>query len=590
MKRKGKLSPILILVFLVVAPLSAPLRTNYAALNQEPADKLPVLTCPTGSLVAFTKPAEPSVAAAAEKTRVYLRREDSFDQQVWETTAQPVDLPSVSSEQKSEVGIGFVVPPLDRRRYLAWYGATDQTKATDSLTFDAVPQLFVEQGITRGTPDTEVSVQVRIAATERMRLGSPKPESVSVPITLESPDATLAEVLGNPTVPTDETGVARWRVRIKKLGIGALTAKAEQFEPTVMAVVGMPGPGDAFWQAQLTALEQHARALERSTEQELVAAEVNKRMEVDPPEPAGVNPPPRLPVRPPEIARVNPRVPGKPPESVAMDPRARPQRLPPATVTEEFKRAEIQRRQEVATARAAAVQWAKDSEREPPRLAEWQLEPGDVLLVLGSSYFSNSIREFEKRQLGVQAGYSHASLYLGEINGVKMVGEMWGKGFWITPLSVSVAGTIVVDVYRHSQADRTKRTQLAEQAAKAFGETKFFIRKDSPSFWSRGSLLAYAFEQIGLLGLASSDALASAIDVSLRTFVDPRAGGRRKMICSEYVAWAYHDVGLELQVPAWKTLSDLNLLNTHERLHDYTTPNMLALSQSLGRVGRYRGP
>jgi hypothetical protein len=62
------------------------------------------------------------------------------------------------------------------------------------------------------------------------------------------------------------------------------------------------------------------------------------------------------------------------------------------------------------------------------------------------------------------------------------------------------------------------------------------------------------------------------------------------MICSELVAWAYHDAGLELYVPYWKVLSDLNIFTSHERQHDYTTPNMLAHSKNLGMVGRYRGP
>jgi hypothetical protein len=559
MKRLRLVSPFLILALLVVALSAGPLRTNYAALDQDPpAEPPPVMTCPTGSLVAFSKPTEPSVASDAGKIRVYVRREDSFDKQVWQVGAQQVDLPSVSSDQKSEVGIGFVVPQLSRGRYLAWYGALAPAQATDSLTFDAVPLLLAEQGITRGSPLSEVNVQVRIAAITRLRLGSSTPESVSVPVTLQVPDASLAEVVGDRTVRTDDNGVARWRVRIKKLGIGQLIASAEQFEPTVMAVVGMPGPGDAFWQAQLTALQQRARELNVPDKpDELVIAGVN---------------PPTTTVIPGDRSGVAASVGEKVARSTA---RPRPQ----SAVKLEAERA-----------LAAAEEWAKNSEREPRRLAEWELQPGDVLLVLGSSFFSDSIRKFEQRQLGVQAGYSHASLYLGEFGGVKMVGEMWGKGFWITPLAVSVAGTILVDVYRSPQADLARRTELARKAANAFGDAKLFIRSDSPSFFSRGSVLAYAFEQIGLLGLASSDSLAATIKTTLQTIVDPRAGGKRKMICSEYVAWAYHDAGLELEVPAWKSLSNLKLLDTHERQHDYTTPNMLALSKSLSLVGRYRGP
>lgn len=71
---------------------------------------------------------------------------------------------------------------------------------------------------------------------------------------------------------------------------------------------------------------------------------------------------------------------------------------------------------------------------------------------------------------------------------------------------------------------------------------------------------------------------------------DEFAGGRRKMICSELVAWIYRDAGLDLNVTHWKRFSDLKLLTTEDRRKDYTTPNMLATSRSLRQIGRYLGP
>ncbi len=531
MKRKGLLSLNLILAALVVALLSDPLHTNYAAQDVVATNEAPILTCPTGSLLAFSKP-----ALNTASTRVYIRRQDSFDRQTWEVESQQVGLPAKPGDGKTKVEIGFVVPPLDRGRYLAWHGATNPDQAADSLTFDAVPQLLADQGIVRGRPLAEVEVRVRIAATKRVRAGSSVSESVSVPVTLQTRQAPFAEVVSEPTVRTDQNGVARWRVRIKNLGIGELVAStdADQFEPAVMMVVGMPGEGESFF----VALQQREREIQE------VAAAVDRLM-------------PRI------TASV------------------------PSRTTQVEERAKSNREPEGERVGAKLELLAA---LEPRRIGEYELQPGDVLLVLGSSIISDSIRTFEQGQLGGSAHYSHASLYLGQFNGVRMVGEMWGSGFWITPLKVSAAGARVVDVYRFTQADPARRAQLARNAANAFGDARRFIRSDSPSLITRGSVLPYAFEQIVLLGLASRGSLGSVIRLTIQNVVDPTAGGKRKMICSEYVAWAYHDAGLELQVPAWRALSDLNVLTSHERQHDYTTPNMLALSQSLSIVGRYHGP
>jgi len=227
---------------------------------------------------------------------------------------------------------------------------------------------------------------------------------------------------------------------------------------------------------------------------------------------------------------------------------------------------------------------------EPRRVNESELQPGDILLVQGSSSVSQKIREFEQRNLGGVISYSHASLYLGEFHGVRLVGEMWSSGFWITPLPVSVDGTRLVDVYRFQQLDDSKRQELANFTTNMANRSSRLIRSDAPSFFAVGSFLPYAFEEITLLGLAGAGSPARFILFTIQRLVDPNAGGRRKMICSELVAWTYHDVGLELEVPYWKVLSDLNIFTTHERQHDYTTPNMLAHSQNLALVGRYRSP
>jgi hypothetical protein len=149
-------------------------------------------------------------------------------------------------------------------------------------------------------------------------------------------------------------------------------------------------------------------------------------------------------------------------------------------------RAELQ----ATAARAAVREWAAALEANEPRgFCEAELQPGDVLIVLGSSIVSEAIRNFEQRQLGGRMSYSHASLYLGEFGGVKMAGEMWSTGFWITPLAVSVQGTRVVDVYRFPQIDAAKGRELATLTANAFGKASKFVRWNSPSFLARGSFL-----------------------------------------------------------------------------------------------------
>ena len=62
------------------------------------------------------------------------------------------------------------------------------------------------------------------------------------------------------------------------------------------------------------------------------------------------------------------------------------------------------------------------------------------------------------------------------------------------------------------------------------------------------------------------------------------------MICSELVAWVYQDAGLPLNVQYWRALNDANIFISDDRRRDYTTPNMIARSGDLARVGRYLGP
>ena len=545
----------LILLCLILGS-SASVRAQSSSVQQQ------VQTCPTGSLLAFPKRFDANKAV----DRVYIRRSSSYDRRIWEMPAVPVTFEATGDASKNEQGIGFIVPQLNRGRYEAWYGAADLEQATDSLTFDAVAQLLVENAIVRGKPLSRVDVYVRIFSPKLIRKGRTVPERISALVTLKPNDLSLVQVISPPSVRTDANGYARWRVLIKKAGIAELTASAYQFEPAVLNVVGMPANAPSFWQAQLVALNERAAELEaRANRQDEPAAMVANRV-------GGV-----ATVSESATASTG-REQGVRHEQVMA--------IPPPGGGGLAERA----RAEAIAARAAEQAWITAMANEPRRINASELQPGDVLLVLGSSSISEKILNFERRNLGGVVSYSHASLYLGEFNGVRLVGEMWSSGFWITPLPVSVAGNRFVDVYRFRQLKDPKRQALANLTADIVSRAARLIRSDAPSFFARGSFLPYAFEEITLLGLAGTGGPGRILTLTIQNLVDPYAGGRRKMICSELVAWTYHDAGLELEVPYWKVLSDLNIFTSHERQHDYTTPNMLAHSRSLGIVGRYAGP
>jgi hypothetical protein len=554
-----------IILLCLILGLSASVRAQPGSVEQ------PIPTYPTGSMLAFSKTVRVNKFGRLPVNRVYIRRHGSFDRRVWEMPALPVTPNAGGEGQKDEQGLGFIVPQLDRGRYDAWYGGADLARAKDSLTFDAVPYLLVENAISRVRPPSEVDVYVRIFSPKLVRKDAGVPERVSTIVTLAASDPSQAEIVSPSAVRTNDKGYARWRVRIKKAGIAELIASANQFEPAVLTVVGMPASGTSFWQAQLASLNARATELERSAAKANAAddqqAALNPRAQIVANQVGGAG------TTGARVSHENQQIPAKKTsEGIRLG--------------DEATRAALQAK----AARAAAEAWVTASANEPRRISEAELLPGDVLLVLGSSTVSEAIRKFEQRQLGGTMSYSHASLYLGEFGGVRMVGEMWSTGFWITPLPVSVQGTRLVDVYRFPNIDDAKRLQLANLTANAFGKASSFIRFSSPSFLAMGSFLPYAFEEITLLGLAGAGSPGLVLTITIQNLVDPRAGGRQKMICSELVAWAYHDAGLELEVPYWKVLSDLNIFTSHERRHDYTTPNMLAHSKNLGLVGRYRGP
>ena len=542
---------------------------------------------PPGATVVF-----PESQRLPEKSspvgRVFIKRNDSKDPTVWIVPEQHVSLglsgnnTTVTGSTSFEAAIGFVVPQLQRGSYEAWYESPHPSFAIPSVKFTIVPHLLAEDGLIRTVPGKEVEVRVRIPVPKVSRKEGSDLEKVNVLASLESQDPDVAEVLPVHTLRISTDGLAIWRVRINHAGVTELKASAENFEPAVLNVVGMPGPGATFLEAERDVLIEHAESLERAaataTER---TAELSSQVEARQRQATA---------RVMETSRARA-------ESKSEASKEARREFEKATreleANDEAAKQEAARYLKEATeARAAADQLTGSLPGLQPRtITDNELKPGDILLVLGNSpILSDAIRFFEGEQMGGQAQYSHASLYLGEMNGKRMVAEMWSSGYWITPLKVSTKGARLVDVYRWSGISDAKRSEIATRAANIFGNPTRFIKNEDPTFSSSGSPLPYAYEEISLLGLTGLGTPDLGLTRFVTGFVDPRAGGRRKMICSELVAWVYHDSGLDMDVPYWRKLIDARIFTTDDRKRDYTTPNMIARSRNLSLVGRYLGP
>lgn len=541
-----RLAMILIVLLSILSFRPQPSRSaisNHAAFSVEEA--LPDF--PPGATLLFS--VEARIAKDIQIDDVFLKRIDAAaDQTVW----------TVPVQRPIQTEIGFVVPQLPRGAYEAWCEPKNAGVKIPSVKFTIAPHLLAEEGIVRSEPGKEVEIRVRIPLPKvNMKGGGSTEVNVSARLISRNPEIT--QVVTD-TQKIDRDGAAEWKVRIIKTGIAEVEAAAEGFEPAVVNVVGMPGPGATFLDAQLAALRTQIR-----TQQESAANAEARSRDMQ--------------------ARIEDR-----------------QRTTDARRSEERRRQteKLENRQRDAEVAAANAERSADegrdllgqfSEMEPPRLNENDLKPGDVLLVLGSSpIISDGIRIFDGRQLDSPAEYSHASLYVGEINRTKMVAEMWSSGYWITPLRVSTSDTRVVDVYRYDGIDNSKRDEIATRGKNIRGLPQNFIRSKSPGLFPSFSALPYAFEEIAVLGFAAGGLGAGPLRAYVSTWVDPSAGGRRKMICSELVAWVYEDAKLPLEVQYWRALNDAGIFSSNERRRDYTTPNMIALSKNLRRVGRLIGP
>lgn len=554
-----RLATILIVFLSILSFPSIPSRTSISNRAGFPLEEaLPEF--PPGATVIFSG-SQPTPTEKVAINGVFLKRiEANAEQTVWTVPSEEVSLGVAENSASSESTIGFVAPQLPRGAYEAWYESKDGGTKVSSIRFTIVPRLLAEDGIVRSDPGKEVDVRVRIPIpTVAKRNGTTGELNVLARLTSRHPN--VAQVITDGSQKIGNDGSVVWKVRIVSSGIAEVEASADGFEPAVMNVVGMPGPGATFQDAQVALLKEQVKDMQQSAE---TAEERSKRLEA-------------------ELER-------------------RERRLSPGA-TGGGSRTEIEKLEASRdTAVADVAKFKKQSSgamllmnqisaQQLPSINETELKPGDVLLVFGSSpIISDAIRRFDGQQLGVTSEYSHASLYVGEIDGKKMVAEMWSSGYWITPLSLSTKGARLVDIYRRYGIDDNKRNEIANRGKTIFGNPQNFVRDRSPWFFSWGSGLPYAHEEIKALSLAALGSPAWAVQAYVTTKVDHPAGGRRKMICSELVAWVYQDVGLPLNVQYWRALSDAGIFISDDRRRDYTTPNMIAGSRDLTRVGRYLGP
>ena len=557
--------PQFLAVFAVLLITFAPTSNSQAPAPapQEPPPQFPMF--PTGALATF-----PEESPQPAQKKVFIQREDAVDQRVWVVDSQEVlfTLPSRVGNQSETVhpakGVGFLVPQLPRGQYTAWYEASARNPGRQSMKFLIIPGLMSETGIVRGAPGTTVKVSVRIGSPTIRRRGSTATERVSVPITLQSNNADIADLASteSASVSTNRGGFAEWTVQIKTKGIAEFTATAADFEPATVMVVGMSKPARTFREGEMLA----AREAFEEQSRIMTSADI-----------------------------IRPSIPTERQVEKTAEARSRKD-SPPANTgggiiagvkRDTSQNAAIQAEIQASNTAAAMTSLSAQFDNQPRSLSEEELQPGDILMVLGSSPISGRIRDAESAAYQEQVPYSHAALYLGKNkNRVGMVAEMWPSGYWITPISVSSKGALVIDVYRRKGIDSGQAGRIAAQAGILYITSTRYTSLTLPM---RASLIAYAVEQIGVLASASQGLRGFSLR-GLAFAADLRTKGKKQMICSELVAWTYHDAGLGLEIQYWQNLVDSNVLSTLERRMDYTTPNMLAKSNSLTKVGNYLSP
>jgi hypothetical protein len=558
---------------------------------------------PPGAVVSFPQPL-PIGRGELPALRVLISSEQA-PAAVWEAEPLEVIAPVEGEATLSQGAVatsivtGFAVPQLPPGVYKAKLSASGTSQPPQTVRFHVAPHLFAETGYLSDVPGQVVSVRVRIASPYVLKRGDVAPQLVRVRITLQSANPAVASILSGQRLTrlTGPGGYASWRVLVGGTGEAELTASAPGFEPLTIHVTGESKLGETpEVQAARESLRQSEAKLARLNAATAVAESVVVRQALKD-RALTIKTMQHLLLNRPGMSAndaLNAALQG-PALLAAQEGRDK------AEVWVDLSRTDAQKAQAELTAARDRLLMLKPN----GLMAKQDLLPGDVLLVRGNTlFFSNKIVQFESSQLGINATYSHAELYVGPLQpgGTPMVGEMWASGFWITPLDVSVRGATLVDVYRwkdRAQLTPELQQRIANSGLRMFGDNYAqFVRSDAPGMLALlGARKApYAFEQIAVLGAAASSAARDQI-LQVLSYADSNASGKRKLICSEYVAWAYRDAGLEPQGSRWwSSLAAVGAFATGDagkdqnRKKDYTTPNMFALSDKFELVGRIWGP
>ncbi|MEN3329167.1 MAG: hypothetical protein V7638_3974 [Acidobacteriota bacterium] len=176
-----------------------------------------------------------------------------------------VPLGTAENSASSKSATAFVVPQLPLGSYEAWCESKTDNRKVSSIKFKIVPRLLAEEGIVRSDPGKEVEVQVRIPIPKVAKRDGGTVE-LNVLARLTSRHSDVAQVVTNEPQKIGNDGSAAWKVRLVGSGIAEVEASADGFEPSVMNVVGMPGPGATYQDAQLALLKEQLQDSHESAE------------------------------------------------------------------------------------------------------------------------------------------------------------------------------------------------------------------------------------------------------------------------------------------------------------------------------------
>jgi outer membrane protein OmpA-like peptidoglycan-associated protein/cell wall-associated NlpC family hydrolase len=224
-------------------------------------------------------------------------------------------------------------------------------------------------------------------------------------------------------------------------------------------------------------------------------------------------------------------------------------------------------------------------------LRDHRLRPGDVLLCQGETpILSPGIQWMEENQLGKRnrlgrPWYSHVALYLGN----EETAEMLFLGLRFRNLEDTVDGCTTLDVYRRDGITQAEQDSVVEKAKShgivpyAFGQIAAMGSMAVTAYIADESRVRLDGSDSWLDRLVADVAVAS--DWAMRTFVTfvrDGNGGPWAMICSEFVAWSYHDGGVSLAIERWwPVVEKAGLTASLDGRMDFTTPNMIAQSPDL---------